>query len=122
MAVAKKPPEFVTKLRKALSEKLRAKGIESRVEFEPLKGTKLYRFAVYAPAFAKMWVSERQDLVWRIASSVLPGDEQFQVSVILTLAPEDLGEEPQDRYKARRRPARAGVRRGDRAYRPARTR
>jgi hypothetical protein len=121
MAVAKKPPEFVTKLRKALSEKLRAKGIESKVEYEPLPGTKLYRFAVYAPAFAKMWLTERQDLVWRIASSVLPGDEQFQVSMILTLAPVDLGEEPHNR-NTRRRPAKAGARPAGRAYRPARTR
>jgi hypothetical protein len=58
---------------------------------------------VVAAGFKKLWHSERQELVWRIANRALSRDEDLRISMILTLTPEELGELPREvRERAKR--------------------
>jgi hypothetical protein len=59
------------------------------IETEPIKGTRLFRVTVVARGFEKIWVTERQDLVWRILDQTLTKPEQLQISMIVTLAPSE---------------------------------
>ena len=85
MAKVKKAPAFVTQLRKALVDALKANGIQAKVETEPVPTTRLYRVMVVAPQFKAMTHTERQSLVWRIAERALSPDDQLRISMILTL-------------------------------------
>ncbi|MCK4660355.1 MAG: hypothetical protein KAV82_12600 [Phycisphaerae bacterium] len=77
-----------------LSSKLKIAGIDPvTMDFEAIPQTNLYRFSVLAQSFEHVKHSERQDLVWRIASDVLGRDEQLCVSMILTLTPDEAGVE-----------------------------
>jgi|GEM_PF-876663 len=75
------------RVKASLTEGLRAGGIEARIGLESVPGTKLWRVKVISPKFAKLRPSERQDLVWRILSDSLTREEQFQISMVLTLTP-----------------------------------
>jgi hypothetical protein len=59
------------------------------IETEPIKGTKLFRVTLIAKGFEKIWVTERQDLVWRILNRELTPDQQLRISMVLTLAPSE---------------------------------
>jgi hypothetical protein len=73
------------------------------VDYEPVAGTKLYRFVVLAPKFKSLRHSERQDLVWRIAQRLLPFDEQILISMILTMTPQEAGVTPREMVPRRRK-------------------
>jgi len=87
-----KTPSFVERLETSLIEGLKQAGIEAEVEYERVPSTRLYRFIVLAKKFKPLPHNERQNLVWRIAEKSLADDEQFRVSMILTLTPEELKE------------------------------
>ncbi len=82
-------PAFVTKLTAALRDRLEHAGIKAEIKSEPVETTNLYRFFVLASAFEKMKPSERQSIVWRVAEENLSKDEQFLISMILTLSPKE---------------------------------
>jgi len=85
-------PPFVEKLTNALSNGLKVAGIDPfDLDVEGVPQTKLYRFIVLSRSFEQLKHSERQDLVWRIASDALDRQEQFCVSMILTLTPDEAG-------------------------------
>lgn len=89
MSKLKAPPDYVNRLKTALVQELQERGIHAEVDSEPVPPTKLHRVFVYAPEFQAMWHSERQDLVWAIAERVLSPEEVLNVSMILTLSPEE---------------------------------
>ena len=88
--VSTSPTTFIHKLKEALADGLSAVGIDAEVTFEAVRMTKLYRVLVVAKQFKHMRPSERQDLVWRIASSTLSPAEQLRISMILTLTPDEM--------------------------------
>jgi hypothetical protein len=84
-------PVFVTKLKAALEKDLRALGLKSTVSVEPAGTTKLYRFFVVSDDFRDLRHSERQNIVWRIVDKTLSAEDSIKVSMIMTLAKEELG-------------------------------
>jgi len=89
MPKVKPLPKFVDRLRKALVEDLGQAGIKAKVEVQPVRTTKLYRFLVLAPKFARLRHTERQGLVWRIAERTLDPDQQLRISMIVTLSDDE---------------------------------
>lgn len=89
MARATAGGTFAEKLKKALKTELKNVGIDSKVDYEKVPHTKLYRFIVLASGFQAMWHSERQSMVWRIAERTLSEPEQLQISGILTMTPDE---------------------------------
>lgn len=87
MAKMKNPPEFIDRLTAALTGQLMANGIKADIRFERVPTTRLYRVFVFAPKFKHMQHSERQNVVWRIASNALTPDELARISMIVTLTP-----------------------------------
>jgi len=87
---AKKRPEFVSALVKALQEGLKQGGIHAEVDSEPVAGTKLHRVFVISPNFRNVRQGERQDLVWRIADETLSPELKLRISMILTLTPAEM--------------------------------
>lgn len=85
-------PVFVQTLRDALVARLGDVGLQCEVEYEPVQGTKMYRFFVYSDGFAEMGYTERQSLIWRITENALPPHDAIKVSMILTLTPDEVGE------------------------------
>lgn len=83
-------PVHVKKLTEALGTGLRDAGIRAEIEAEPVPGTRLHRVYVVAAKFKALNPFERQDLVWRIAQATLTQDEQFLISMIMTLTPQEL--------------------------------
>ncbi len=90
---AAKPPAFVRRVQDAIKAVATA-GIPARVASEPIRGTKLVRFAVLSSKFEPLTHSERQGIVWRIVERALPPNEQLLISGIMTLTPEEAGEVP----------------------------
>jgi hypothetical protein len=90
-----KVPSHLTRFRAYLISELRKVGVQPQVSIEPVGRTKLHRLTVVAPEFEDMLHSERQSLVWRMADEALKAEEKFTISMILTLAPEDV--EPSDK-------------------------
>jgi hypothetical protein len=78
------------KIKSSLQESLKTSGIQAKIMIQPLPHTKLLRVMVTSPNFVEMWMSERQDLVWRIVSGALSHDEQLRVSMIVTLTPHEV--------------------------------
>ena len=79
-------------LREVLVTYLRKAGIEdAKVKTERVRDTKLHRVMVVSERFKHLKFTERQDLIWRIASQALTPDEQLRISMILTVTPEELG-------------------------------
>ena len=89
MASKKRPPQFVARFETSLLSSLKAAGIAAEVDHQPVPATKLYRMMVMAPKFKALKHYERQDLVWRIAEKILASNEQFKISIILTLTPDE---------------------------------
>ncbi len=89
--VIKAPVKFLQKLETAVREGLSNAGID-KVEFisESIRNTKLNRVCVLADGFEYLRPSERQDLIWRIASQVLTREEQLRISMILTLTRDEM--------------------------------
>lgn len=83
-------PKFVTKLVDALSQTLAELGIDAEVDSQAVPGTKLHRIMVVSRKFDKMRYTEAQNVVSRIAESVLTPQEQLRISMILTLTPKEL--------------------------------
>lgn len=81
---------FEVRLADVLHEDLRKAGIHAEVETERVPDLDLYRVLVTAPEFRSLWSSERQDLVWRIVDHHFSRDEQFRISSIYTLTPDEL--------------------------------
>jgi hypothetical protein len=105
MAKLKLPP-FVARLKQALEEDLKTAGLAAKADYERIATTNLFRFIVLAKQFDALRPSERQDLVWRIATSVLQPEEQLLISSILTLTPEEAGivekQKPQSARRTRK--------------------
>ncbi|HWL94220.1 MAG TPA: hypothetical protein VNT79_11870 [Phycisphaerae bacterium] len=89
MARVTNPPAFLDRLKTALVSGLKSGGIDADVDSEPVPTTKLHRIMVLAPKFKALRHTERQNLVWRIAEQALAPDEQLQISMILTLTPDE---------------------------------
>jgi hypothetical protein len=87
MSTMKKPPAFVTRLKNALVQDLKASGIDAEVFTEKVPTTRLHRVTVLAPKFKVLKHSERQNLVWRTAERTLSPSELMLVSMIVTLTP-----------------------------------
>ena len=83
-------PQFLRTLNTSLVGQLRKAGIRATVRAERVHGTRLHRVVVLARKFRHLRFSERQDLIWRIANQVLDPDQQLQISMILTLTPDEL--------------------------------
>lgn len=86
-------PTFVQTLADALVRNLKDAGIDCEVRQEPVQGTKMYRFFVVAEGFKAMQHSERQTVVWRIVDKSLQPSDAVKVSMIMTLTPEEFGED-----------------------------
>jgi len=82
--------DFVTRVKRAIEKGLTVAGISSKIQAEPIPGTNLHRFLVVAQGFAALRPSERQDLVWRIMSQEFSPEEQLRISMIVTLAPQEM--------------------------------
>jgi stress-induced morphogen len=85
-------PAFVQQLVSALTTTLRGNGLTAGITFEPVVGTKMYRFYVVSDEFAEMMHSERQSLVWRVVDQALQQADALKVSMILTLTRNEIGE------------------------------
>ncbi len=81
---------FGQRLKEVLLEGLNAAGIPCAVEIERIQGTKLHRVTLVSRKFSRLQPSERQDLVWRIISRSFKAEEQFRISIVRTLAHDDL--------------------------------
>ena len=84
---------FAQNLRLALIQGLRQAGILAQVQVQPVPTTKLYRVLLTATKFKNLKPAERQDLVWRIVNARFSPEEQLQISMIVTLTPEELAGE-----------------------------
>lgn len=83
-------PEWLRRLESELPEQLSKRGVSATVESEGVPQTKLFRIYVTSPEFVEMSHMERQDLVWRIIDDILSDDEQLNISMVLTIAKEDV--------------------------------
>jgi len=84
-------PPLATRIVAALKDGLKTSGFAVEgVEVEAIKGTKVLRVTVVARGFDKLWVTERQDLVWRILNQALTRDEQLRISMVVTLSPSEV--------------------------------
>jgi len=81
---------LVARLKEGLIAGLKSSGIQARIDMEPVPGTRLHRVYVIAKKFAKLRPTERQDLVWRILDRHLRPEEQFRISMIYTVTPEEM--------------------------------
>jgi len=95
---------FVDQLKDALVEGLGNVGIDADVRMEPVPTTRLYRVFVVASNFKPLKHTERQNLVWRMAERVLSPENQLRVSMIVTLTPEEAGEQRAARVSRRSAP------------------
>lgn len=59
-------PAYIQRLADNLGAQLAENGLVTEVNWEPVVGTKMFRFYVVSDGFANMIHSERQSLVWRI--------------------------------------------------------
>ncbi|MCX7014633.1 MAG: hypothetical protein NTW86_19125 [Candidatus Sumerlaeota bacterium] len=100
----RRTPPFLANLKKSLIDVLKENGIVAEVDTEPVPTTRMHRVYVLAPRFKAMRHSERQELVWRIAEKTLPTEDQFRISMILTLTPEEAGVKPRRARKAKSSP------------------
>jgi hypothetical protein len=84
-------PSLADRVVTALKAGLKTSGFAVEgVEIEPIKGTRLFRVTVVARGFDKIWVTERQDLVWRILDQSLSPEEQLRISMVVTLSPSEV--------------------------------
>lgn len=83
-------PRFLQRLLDALVADLAQGGIEAEADFQKVEGSDRYRVMVLSPQFEHVWVTERQELVWRIAHRALIPEERMRIGPILTLTPDEL--------------------------------
>ena len=84
-------PAWLERLTEALRRELDDAGLPAKeIVTEPVPFTKLHRVTVVAPGFEHLQISEQQDLVWRIAKTVLSTSESLKISTIYTLTPDQL--------------------------------
>ncbi len=81
---------FANRIRRVLREGLANSGVNATVRTEAVRGTRLRRVLVTANEFEHLEPSERQNLVWRIIGQDFVPEEQLQISMILTLTPQEL--------------------------------
>ena len=86
-------PEWLDRLLPELRRALDAVGINAEIVTEPIPWTKAQRISIIARGWTHMDPLERQNMVWRIADRVLNWDDRLKISMILTITPEELGEE-----------------------------
>ena len=92
----RKPPQLVwSKVARKVKAAFRAElpwfGIKSPVfRTESLAGTKLHRVFVTDPGFGRIPHWDRQDIVWRIATTRLSAQERGLISMIVPLSPDEL--------------------------------
>ncbi len=89
-------PQFVDTLCDALVDGLERLGIQSEVHPQRVRGTRMHRFYVIADGFEYLRHSERQSVVWRIAEAILTDAQLNKISMILTLTPDELGDDDYD--------------------------
>ncbi len=85
-----KDAPFLRKLKQSLRSELAAVGIEAKVHTEAVPTTQLYRVTVVAPQFKVLNHSERQNVIWRIVEKSLSPQEQLRISMIMTLAADEI--------------------------------
>lgn len=86
-------PRFVGVLADTIKDTLGTLRIKCEIRWERVTGTNLVRIFVISKQFRKMRHSERQNLVWRIAENTLTEAQLYKISMILTLSPDELGDE-----------------------------
>ena len=59
-------------------------------EAEQVAADGRYRFAIVSPRFESMPHLRRQDDVWKVVDEVLTREETLDVSLVLTMAPDEL--------------------------------
>jgi len=77
-------------LGKALRQELSQQGIPADVQIESVPTTKLFRVMITAKKFKHLEHAERQSLVWRIVDRHFTPEQQLQISMIVTLTPQEL--------------------------------
>lgn len=82
--------EFQKRVRGVLSKGLAEAGIQATIRTEAIPQTKLTRVQIVSPTFRQLRHSERQDLVWRIIGQHFTANEQLHISMIMTLATQEL--------------------------------
>jgi hypothetical protein len=82
--------DFQKRLRNVLAKGLAEAGIQATIRTEAIPQTKLTRVQIISPTFKQLRHSERQDLVWRIIGQHLTPSEQLHISMIMTLASQEL--------------------------------
>jgi acid stress-induced BolA-like protein IbaG/YrbA len=81
---------FAERVRQILREDLRKSGLDVDVRIEPIPDTRLHRVIIVSQQIQQLGPAERQNLVWRIIGEHLTRDEQLQISMILTLSPDEI--------------------------------
>jgi hypothetical protein len=90
MAKIKVQDKLPGRVASVLEKDLKAAGFSvEAIETEPIKGTKLFRVTLIAKGFEKIWVTERQDIVWRILQESFTKAERLRISMVVTLAPSE---------------------------------
>ena len=86
MARTISPPGFVLTLEQALKSKLR----NAEIDIEKVGRTNRYRFLIISDRFRRMDHPKRQNLVWDVVEKVLAPSELLRVSMIITMAPDEV--------------------------------
>jgi acid stress-induced BolA-like protein IbaG/YrbA len=81
---------FADRVKKTLKADLGKSGLEVDVQTEAIPNTRLHRVIIVSRQLQELGPAERQDLVWRIMGEHFSRDEQLRVSMILTLAPDEI--------------------------------
>jgi hypothetical protein len=90
MAKIKVQDKLPGRVASVLEKDLKAAGFSvEAIETEPIKRTKLFRVTLIAKGFEKIWVTERQDIVWRILQESFTKAERLRISMVVTLAPSE---------------------------------
>src|SRR5438105_3024757 len=79
-------PRRRRELTSQLVEGLAERGIPARAELEKSDLPGRYRLIVSSNAFERLLESERQELVWRVIQQRWPRDDQFRLTLTLTLS------------------------------------
>lgn len=73
---------------------LTANGIDdAEYIWDDIPHTRLLRLYIISDQFKHLYHSDRQSLVWRAAEATVSPEELMHVSMIMTLTPEELGDE-----------------------------
>ena len=81
------------KLRQAMEWGLAAAGVDAEVRISAVPGTRMHRVALVGPGLTSLGPSERHYLVTNILREQLTPEERVRVSLLYTLAPDEVPEE-----------------------------